>query len=403
MNWRDTKTMTHRCRLCQKTIDENSLFCGFCNAAFHRDCITDHLSYNKSCPVCKREIVLTDLHHRSLTPAERLLLHKIRKPQWPPLAEVPLFEIERAETQVEYKKLKKRTIHRMHRFLSQYLPPGTGKRFRRNRKGMLGLYMLAAAILIAILAPILALYDPVSYYAEEEYTKHPPTWSYPLGTDLLGADVYSQVIWGFRSALKIGLSSAALVGLIGTVVGLASGYYGGLVDKILQRISITFLVWPSIPLVALIVHSWGGYQAQIAIILGVAFTLWPTSARAIRAEVMSVKNRTFIEAAKVSGASPRRIIFKHIFPNTIHLTFLYMTIGVASALVLEATINFLGLGDASAITWGRMLAFSLTMQSGYAPWWTIMPPGMVISYMILSFFLITVGLRESMEISVVRF
>lgn len=263
--------------------------------------------------------------------------------------------------------------------------------------------MLSAAILVGILAPVLALYDPVSYYAEEEYVKHPPTWKYPLGTDLLGADVCSQVIWGFRNALKIGLPSAALVGLMGTVVGLASGYYGGIVDKILQRISITFLVWPSIPLVALIVHSWGGYQAQVAIILGVAFTLWPTSARAIRAEVMSLKNRTFIEAAKVSGASSSRIIFKHIFPNMIHLTFLYMTIGVASALVLEATINFLALGDASVITWGRMLAFTLTMQSGYAPWWTIIPPGLAISYMILSFFLITAGLRESMRISVVRF
>lgn len=363
----------------------------------------DHLYYNRFCPVCKREITLIDLHYRPQLPVSRPLPLEIRKPQWPPLTEVPLFEIERAETRVEYKKLKKRTfLHRI-QFIPQFLPPGTGERFRRNRKGMLGLYMLTAAILIAILAPILILYDPNSYYAEEAYVRHPPTWRYPLGTDLLGADVYSQVIWGFRSALKIGLPSAVLVGLIGTVVGLGSGYYGGFVDMVLQRVSITFLVWPSIPLVALIVHSWGGYQAQIAIILGVAFTLWPTSARAIRAEVMSVKNRTFIEAAKVSGASSRRIIFRHIFPNTIHLTFLYMTIGVASALVLEATINFLGLGDASIVTWGRMLAFSLTMQSGYAPWWTIIPPGIAISYMILSFFLVTIGLRESMKISVVKF
>lgn len=268
---------------------------------------------------------------------------------------------------------------------------------------MLGLYMLLAAFLIAVLAPVLILYDPLTYYSETEYVSSPPTWKYPLGTDLLGSDIYSQVIWGFRTAFKIGIPSAFLVGTIGTVVGLVSGYYGGYVDKILQRISITFLVWPSIPLVALIVHSWGGYQAQIAIILGVSFTLWPTSARAIRAQVMSLKTRSFIEAARVSGATSRRIIFKHIFPNVVHLTFLYITIAVASALVLEATISFLGMGDAGSVTWGRMFAFTLTMQSGYAPWWTIIPPGAAITYMVLSLFLISMGLRESMRITRVRF
>jgi peptide/nickel transport system permease protein len=284
-----------------------------------------------------------------------------------------------------------------------FLPEGTIKRFKKNKKGMLGLYMLLAAFLIAAMAPVLTMYDPFTYYSELEYVAHPPTWKYLLGTDLLGSDVYSQVIWGFRTAFKIGIPSAFLVGIIGTVVGLVSGYYGGYVDKVLQRISITFLVWPSIPLVALIVHSWGGYQAQIAIILGVSFTLWPTSARAIRAQVMSLKTRSFIEAAQVSGATSRRIIFRHIFPNVVHLTFLYMTIAVASALVLEATINFLGMGDASIVTWGRMLAFTLTMQSGYAPWWTIVPPGAAITYMVLSLFLISMGLRESMRVTLVRF
>ena len=267
---------------------------------------------------------------------------------------------------------------------------------------MLGLYILLAAILIAILAPVLVLYDPLSYYSEDEYVYHPPTWKYPLGTDILGRDVYSQIIWGFRTALAIALPSALLVGLIGTLVGLISGYFGSLIDTILQRISITFLVWPSIPLVALIVYSWGGYQAHLAIVLGVAFTLWPTTARAIRAEVLSLKTRLFIEAAKVSGASSRRIIFHHILPNVIHLTFLYMTIGVASALVLEATISFLGMGNPGIVTWGQMLSFTLTYERGHAFWWTIVPPGLAITSMVLGFFLISTGLRESMRISHAR-
>ena len=282
------------------------------------------------------------------------------------------------------------------------LPKGTLQRFKKDRKGMLGLYMLIAAIIVAVLAPFLVLYDPLSYYADIEYLQHPPTWKYPLGTDLLGGDIYSQIVWGFRNALMLSLPSALLIGIIGTVVGLVSGYYGGLVDDILQRICVTFLVWPSIPLVALIVYSWGGYQAPLAIILGVAFTLWPTTARAIRAEVMSLKTRPFIEAARVSGASSRRIVSYHILPNIIHLTFFYITIAVASALVLEATINFLGMGDPSIVTWGRMLAFTLTMQAGYAPWWTIVPPGMAITYMVLSFFLISMGLKESMNVASIR-
>ncbi|MBU7046911.1 MAG: ABC transporter permease [Theionarchaea archaeon] len=287
--------------------------------------------------------------------------------------------------------------------MSSILSDRALKQFKKNRKGIIGLSMLAVAVFIAVFAPYLILYDPLTHFSELEYVNHPPTLKYPLGTDLMGCDIYSQIIWGFRSALAISIPASVLVGIIGTVVGLVSGYYGGLTDAILQRINITFLVWPSIPFVALIVYSWGGYQARAAIIFGVAFTLWTTTARVIRSEVLSLKNRPFIEAAKVSGASSRRIIFRHILPNTIHLTFLYMTIAVASSLILEATVNFLGMGDAGIVTWGRMLAFTLSLQRGYAPWWTIVPPGIAITYMVVSFFLISAGLRESMRITTMKY
>ncbi|MGD2247238.1 MAG: ABC transporter permease [Candidatus Methanofastidiosia archaeon] len=278
------------------------------------------------------------------------------------------------------------------------LPRGTLTRFKKNKKGMIGFYMLLIAVAIAIFAPYIILYSPQSYFSELEYVSHPPTWKYPLGTDLFGRDVYSQLIWGFRSALTIALPSAFLVGVIGTLMGLVSGFYSGTIDRVCQRISITFLVWPSVPLVVLVVHSWGGYKAQLAIILGVAVTLWPTTARAIRSEVLSLKNRPFIDAARVAGASNNRIILRHILPNVAHLTFLYITIGVASALVLEATINFLGLADPKIISWGQMLTFTLTLTRGRTPWWVIIPPGLAITYMVLSFFLISMGLRESMRV-----
>ncbi len=275
-------------------------------------------------------------------------------------------------------------------------------RFLGNTKGKVGLIMLMITITIAVCAPLLILYDPVVYLAEDvEYVNHPPTWKYPFGTDVFGRDIYSQVIWGFRSALIIALPSALIIGIIGTVVGLTSGYYGGIVDSVLQRVNMTFLVWPSVPLVALIVFSWGATHALLAVILGVAFTLWPTTARAIRAEVMSLKSRSFIDAARISGATARRIIFRHILPNVIHIAFLYMTLAVASALVLEATFNFLGLTSPAVITWGSMLSFSYFANTarfgtgGGMAWWAIVPPGLAIAFVVLSFYFISTGLRES--------
>ncbi len=268
------------------------------------------------------------------------------------------------------------------------------QQFRKNRKGIVGLYMLLIAVFLALCAPYLVPYDPLSHYSEDEYVHHPPTWKYPLGTDILGRDVYSQIIWGFRCALVVSLPAAVIIGAIGTVVGLVGGYYGGIIDAVLERICAAFLVWPQIPLAALIVYSWGPYQFQIAIILAVAFVLWPTTARAIRSEVKSLKNRTYIEAAKVSGAGSLRIISAHLFPNIVHLTFLYMTMGVASALVLEAGIDFLGMGNPAIVSWGQLLSLTMTGRGAYAGWWVILPPGLAIGYMVFSFFLMASAWKE---------
>ncbi len=268
------------------------------------------------------------------------------------------------------------------------------RQFTKNRKGKIGVCMLFGAVLLAIFAPYLVPYDPLSYYSEDEYVHHPPTWEYPLGTDVLGRDVYSQVLWGFRCALIISLPAAFIIGVVGTLVGLLGGYYSGVVDALLERVCATFLVWPQIPLAALIIYSWGGYQFQIAIILAVAFVLWPTTARAIRAEVKSLKTRTYIEAAKVAGASSFRIISAHIFPNIVHLTFLYMTMAVASALVLEAGIDFLGMGNPGVVSWGQLLSVTMTGMGAYAGWWVIVPPGLAIGYMVLGFFLMSSAWKE---------
>ncbi|MBU7033140.1 MAG: ABC transporter permease subunit [Theionarchaea archaeon] len=406
--------MMHPCSLCGREIREsdNVLSCEFCRSVFHRSCMMHHLYSNSFCPACKKEVSLINVlpvqpqHPESRPPLLASLPLSIRKPKWPSFSEVPFFKQEKVLL------FHHPLIHNVQRgfririkmFFSEYIPHGMLKGFKTNKKGMLGLYMLGIAVIIAILAPFLILYNPVSYMAEDDYVNHPPTLQYPLGTDVFGRDIFSQIIWGFRSALIISVPSAFLVGIIGTVVGLVSGYYGGVVDAVLQRVSITFLVWPSVPLVALIVFSWGPSQAVPAVILGVAFTLWPTTARAIRAEVLSLRGQAFVESAKVSGATSVRIMFRHILPRVMHLSFLYMTLAVASALVLEATFNFLGLTSPAVITWGQMLSFTYHASSarfsigGGMVWWTIAFPSLAIAYMVLSFFLISSGLRESMKI-----
>ena len=266
--------------------------------------------------------------------------------------------------------------------------------FRKNKKGMAGFYMLVIAVFLAVFAPLLILHDPLSHYSEDAYIHHPPTREYPLGTDVLGRDVYSQVIWGFRCALIVSLPAAFLIGIIGTVVGLLGGYYGGIVDAILERVCAAFLVWPQIPLAALIIYSWGGYQFQVAVVAAAAFVLWPTTARAIRSEVRSLKTRAYVEAAKMAGASSFRIIYTHILPNIVHLSFLYMTMGVASALVLEAGIDFLGMGNPSVVSWGQLLSLTMVGKGAYAGWWTVVPPGLAIAYMVLSFFLMSSGWKD---------
>lgn len=416
------------CQTCQKDIrdERNALHCKYCNAVFHRKCFFDHFYYYRTCPSCNRKITFDDMHTGIPAPVqlvqERVIstdsAHQLRPYSTSPGYESTPSAYQRSpalrrtfiiEQPITYRPKKGIGTQLKKIFTTDPEKAGIVGRFLGNTKGKVGTAMLIMTIAIALLAPVLILYDPVTYLAEDvEYVNHPPTWKYPLGTDVFGRDIYSQVIWGFRSALIISLPSALLIGAIGTVVGLTSGYYGGIVDSILQRLNMTFLVWPSVPLVALIVYSWGATHALVAIILGVGFTLWPTTARAIRVEVMSIKSRSFIEAARVSGATARRVIFRHILPNVIHIAFLYMTLAVASALVLEATFNFLGLTSPAVITWGSMLSFTYFANTarfgigGGMAWWAIIPPGLAIAFVVLGFYLISTGLRESIANTVNR-
>ncbi|MDO9536968.1 MAG: ABC transporter permease subunit [Thermoplasmata archaeon] len=224
-------------------------------------------------------------------------------------------------------------------------------------------------------------------------TPLPPTWvtpsnsgnTYWLGTDDRGHDILSQVVLGSRIALLVGFLSAIFSIGIGVIFGLVSGYYGGAIDAILMRFTDVILVLPALPL--LITFAAIMSPSIWNIILIISLVGWGGVARVIRAEVLSLKERPFIDSARVTGASKSRIMFKHIAPNVLPLGLLYMTFAVSGAILFEAALSFIGLGDPSTMTWGMMLNY-VQHSDALTNWWWLLPPGICITLVCMSFFML---------------
>ncbi len=209
---------------------------------------------------------------------------------------------------------------------------------------------------------------------------------YILGTDYEGHDILSWLIYGTRSELLVGVTAAIFAVVIGTIVGLVAGYYSGLVDDLLMRATDVVLSLPFIVIALLFASVFGPLLVNIIIIIAVLS--WAGIARVIRSVTLSLKERSFVDAAIIAGASESRIIFRHIAPNVLPYTFLYMTFTVSGAIITEAILAFLGFGDPSNVTWGMMLQFlQISGHSLDAPWW-LLPPGIAITLLSLSFYLI---------------
>ena len=223
-------------------------------------------------------------------------------------------------------------------------------------------------------------YDPTctpGRYASGNY--------YILGTDARGRDIFSQLLWGSRIALLVGFASAFFTISIGVIIGLVAGYLGGRVESILMRFTDVILVIPGLPLVIILAAVLGAGIGNI--ILVIAIVGWPGVARVIRAEVLSLKERPFIDSARVTGASNVRIMFRHIAPNVAPLAFLYMTFAVSGAILTEAALSFIGLGDVNTISWGIMLQ-DVSQSKALTAWWWLLPPGLAITLISLAFFLV---------------
>ena len=214
---------------------------------------------------------------------------------------------------------------------------------------------------------------------------YPSGNTYLWGTDNQGRDILSQFLWGSRIAMIVGLASAAMSVGIGLVVGLVSGYAGRSTDTVLMRFTDVVLVLPTIPLLVVLSAVMGASIWNVVLVI--ALLAWPGTARVIRSQILSLKERPYIQSARVTGASNVRIMFRHLTPNVMPLVFLYMTFSVSAAIFLEAALSFLGLGDINTPSWGTMLS-TIQQSDLIRAWWWLLPPGLGITFLCLGFFLV---------------
>lgn len=257
-----------------------------------------------------------------------------------------------------------------------------------------GLVIYAIFVATALAAPFLAPYDPTEILYTEDFDLAsdllPGEQGHILGTTSLGRDIFSQIVWGARSALLVGITAAFMVAFIGTIVGLLAGYFGGWVDALLMRLADVAFGIPFLPFV--IVISAFSEPSIWNTVIAMALVLWRDTGRVIRSQVLSLRSRGYVEAARVVGSSDLKIILRHITPNILPLSFLYGSIAIGWAILTEASISFLGFGDPDAISWGFMLqdAFASQALARQAYHWFI-PPGVAIILVVSAGFFISRG------------
>jgi len=272
--------------------------------------------------------------------------------------------------------------------------------YKQNPIGKIGLVLLILFALMALgsfIPPLIdPMYQPMSGVDPEISKSVGPSLKHWLGTDFMGRDLFSQLLAGARVAFMVGVSAAFMSIFLGTLIGMIAGYMGKAIDTILMRLADMIMVMPTL-LVVLILAALFGQLNIWTIVLIIALFRWPGVSRVIRAQPLSLKQRPFIEAAKVAGASHLRIVFRHIMPNVLPLSFLYMTFRVTSAITIEASLAFLGFGDPGTVSWGMMLQW--VWKTGHmfkAPYW-LLPPGICISLITLSFYMLGRAMDEVLD------
>ncbi|MCO1576223.1 ABC transporter permease [Crossiella sp. SN42] len=258
------------------------------------------------------------------------------------------------------------------------------RQFRLDRGGLAGLCGLILITLLALLAPLVTDATQLDVTKTTGRPLQGPSADYLLGTDETGRSVLLLVWWGARVSLTVGLAAAVLTMVIGTLVGLLAGHFGGWVAAVLMRFTDFFLVLPS--LVLAIALSSVLDRSLLTIVVAIGLTSWPSAARLVRAQTLAVEARPYIERARALGGGHSHLILRHVLPSTAPLVFADTTLQVASAIVAESTLSFLGLGDPTVVTWGSMLRAALNSGAVSAgAWWYVLPPGIGIMLVVLAF------------------
>lgn len=268
---------------------------------------------------------------------------------------------------------------------------GKARRILRNKKALTGAAILVFLTLVAVFAPVIAPYGP----NETRFLPgQPPSREHLLGTTSLGQDIFSQVVWGTRLTLVVGLVTGSLCAAISTTIGLVAGYFGGWVDEILSLITNVFLVLPGLPLM-IIIAAYITVQSVVPIIIVISITGWAWGARVLRSQMMTLKNRDYVKAAVIAGESPLRIIFCEIFPNMLGLIVANFFGAALYAVLSEAGLEFLGLGNVNAVTWGTILYWAQNNQAILmGQWQWMVVPGVLIAVLGMSFALLNFAVDE---------
>jgi len=268
------------------------------------------------------------------------------------------------------------------------------RRFKENRLAVISLYVICVFYLIAVLAPYLATHDPSAIDNVLETRYQSPSWEHPFGTDEYGRDLYSRALYGARVSLSVGLLAVLIAISIGTLYGSVAGYFGGLVDNIMMRFVDVFIAFPTFFLLLILV---GVFEASIvAMILILGLTSWPGTARFIRGEILSLKEKQFTEAARAIGLPHRTIILRHLIPNGISPVLVSAAMMVSSMIYSEAGLSFLGIGIRPPTpTWGNMM--SSGKDALLVAWWVALFPGGILAATMLSFNLLADGLRDAFD------
>jgi peptide/nickel transport system permease protein len=286
------------------------------------------------------------------------------------------------------------TIAKLEKIRPESLWSKAWKRFLRHKLALFGLSVMAILLFTAIAAPVLTPYSPIKQ--DLRNLRKAPTADHMLGTDGVGRDILTRVLHAGRISLSVGLVSVSISALVGIIIGVAAGYVGGKTDMLLMRLTDMVMTFPSLVIIITVAAAMGPSVYNAMLIIGLL--TWPSIARLVRGQFLSLRTQQFVTAARSIGVSNWEIAFKHIFPNTISSITVALTFGMATSILMEASLSFLGLGvPPPTPSWGNMLRDAQSMNILEGMPWIWLPPGIMIALSVLSINFIGDGLRDALD------